>query len=300
MIVIGIVSVVLLAVAAVVPVAARMGAHSNHPASTQATSAPAATTSASQSALTAISLTQARSDFTQYLNQLGYSHLKVGQVMQFSNQFYADAVDSQTGAGAFEMVMNLNGGDVYPEPGPTMMWNTTYSPMYGSQGANLRQHMPGYGANGNTGYGYGMMGASGYGYGMMGGCDDGDDNGSAAGHGYGMMGGYGHQGDTAATPGSSTGYGWCDGDQAEGYYPGSGTPLNQPLTAETARARVQSWLDQNHPGVNATDATAFPGYFTFHTMQNGKITGMLSIQSSTGAIWQHVWCGDFVAMDPAS
>ncbi len=262
MLVVGVATVALLALAAAIPVAAHMGPWSN-------------TSSPSQSSGTTISLAQAKTNFEQYLQKLGYDNLSISEVMQFSNQFYAEAVDTTTGTGAFEMVMSLDGQYVSPEPGPTMMWNTTYSPMFGDQGAGLRSGMPGYGMMGG-GSGYGMM-SGGYGHGMMAGSD----------HGYDMMGG-----SSASASGTPTA-----GGTMMGYYPETATQLDQPLTAETAQARVQSWLDQNRPGVTATDATAFPGYFTFHTDVNGKITGMLSIQSSTGAIWEHVWHGDFVAMD---
>ncbi len=264
MIATGIATVALLAAIAI-PVAAHMGPWSS-------------TTPPNQSSGTTISMEQAKTNVEQYLQKLGYDNLSISEVMQFSNQFYAEAVDSQNGSGAFEMVMSLDGQFISPEPGPTMMWNTTYSPMFGDQGTGLRNGMPGSG--------YGMMGGN-HGLGMMGGYGSGMMNG---GHDYGMMGGYG-----SAENGTPTGYGTM-----MGYYPETATTLDQTLTAATAQARVQSWLDQNRSGVTATDAVAFPGYFTFHTEQDGKIVGMLSIQSSTGAIWEHVWHGTFVAMEPAS
>ena len=42
---------------------------------------------------------------------------------------------------------------------------------------------------------------------------------------------------------------------------------------------------------------ALPGYFPFHTVKNGKITGMLSVSEQTGAVWYHWWHGRFVAME---
>jgi len=212
-----------------------------------------------------ITMQQARDRVTQYLSQAGLANLKAGEVMQFSNQFYVEVLDPATGNGAFEMLVSLDGQAVHPEP--SMMWNTQYNPMLGTAGAGLHQGMMG-GANGYGGYG--MMGSSSsaFGTGVMGG-----------GHGYGMIGGVGANG------------------SGMGYQPNTGSQLAQPLTAETALARVQAWLDQNRPGVTAADPTAFPGYFTFHTEQGGKITGMLSVQATTGAIWEHSWHGSFIAMD---
>ena len=273
LIVAGIVSIMLLTAAIAIPVAAHVGTHRSGPARDQATATSTTAATAGQATADTLTLAQAKQNFSQYLQNLGYDNLNVSEVMQFSNQFYAEAVETKTGAGAFEMVMNLNGQSITPEPGPTMMWNTRYSPMFRDQGTDFR--------NGIPGSGYGMMGGS-YGYGMM-----------TGGYGYGgesgMMGGY-----VDSANGTPTDYG-----SPMGYHPETATTLDQPLTAETAQEGVQSWLDQNRPGVTATDATAFPGYFTFHTEQNGKITGMLSIQSSTGAIWEHVWHGTFVDMQPA-
>ncbi len=253
-------TVALLAAVAAVPVAAHMGVGFG-------------ATNSVQSSGTTISMADAKASFTQYLQQQGYDNLAISEVMQFSNQFYAEAIDATTGAGALELVMSLNGQAIHPEPGPMMMWNTAYSPMLGTNGGALRQGM----MNGSGGYG--MMGGSG-GSGMM-----------SGGRGYGMM------GNASGTYGPGM---MGTGSGMMGYHPETATTLAQPLTAATALTTVQAWLTTNRPGVTATDATAFPGYFTFHTEQNGKITGMLSVQSSTGAIWEHVWHGDFVAMDPAS
>jgi hypothetical protein len=39
-----------------------------------------------------------------------------------------------TGTGAMELLINKPSGQVYPEPGPNMMWNTKYGMMFGSGG----------------------------------------------------------------------------------------------------------------------------------------------------------------------
>lgn len=52
--------------------------------------------------------------------------LKLGEVMQFDNHFYANAVESESGLGAFEFLINPQTGTVYGEPGPNMMWNLQY------------------------------------------------------------------------------------------------------------------------------------------------------------------------------
>lgn len=41
---------------------------------------------------------------------------------------------------------------------------------------------------------------------------------------------------------------------------------------------------------------AFPGYYTLHVLGDGKVTGMLSVNAATGAVWSHWWHGRFVSM----
>ena len=40
---------------------------------------------------------------------------------------------------------------------------------------------------------------------------------------------------------------------------------------------------------------AFPGYYTLETLKGGKITGMISVNATTGAVWPHWWHGPFIA-----
>jgi hypothetical protein len=63
-----------------------------------------------------------------------------------------------------------------------------------------------------------------------------------------------------------------------------------------ARVLAQRWLDQNEPGVKVeTGGDALPGYDTLETLKGGKITGMISVNASTGAVWAHWWHGAFIA-----
>lgn len=176
--------------------------------------------------------------------------LRVGEVMEFSNGFYASLLDGD-GNGATEVLVYRNGA-VHLEFGPAMMWNTEYSPMagYGMMGSGSGGMM----GNGSDG---GMMGNGSYG-GMM-------DDGSYG----GMMGG--------AVDGSL------------------GT-ASQTVSAADAVTIANRWLDANRPGLSVQSADAFPGYYTLHTLRDGKIAGMLSVNASTGAVWYHTWHGSFVAM----
>ncbi len=165
--------------------------------------------------------------------------LAVGEVMEFSNQFYAIVQEKSTGIGAFEVLVDKVTGAVYPEPGPNMMWNLKYGMM--------------------GGYGTGMMGG-GYGYG-------------------GMMGG-------------GRGYGGMMGGTTEPAF----SP-DMPVDEAQAIELAQKYLNTVRPGTTADEeADAFYGYYTLHVLNDGQVTGMLSVNGYTGQVWYHTWHGAFVDM----
>jgi hypothetical protein len=169
-----------------------------------------------------LSIEEAETAVSDYLAALDQDNLSLGEVMIFSNHAYAQIVNENTGIGAFEVLVDPVAGNVLPEPGPNMMWNTEYG------------HMGGFGG--------GMMG--------------------------GMMGS------------------WSNAPEAE-----------NGVTAEEAIQIAQRYLDANLPGATADEtADAFPGYYTLHVLQDGEITGMLSVNAITGQVFPHHWHGDFVEM----
>jgi hypothetical protein len=208
-------------------------------------------------------LAAARSDAQQFANRLG---LRVDEVMQFQRNFYAKLVDSQ-GNGATEVLVDSSTGVVSIEYGPAMMWNTRYG-MGRSAGA--------------------MMGS--YGRGMMRGQDNGammgDRSGSSTstgGYGPGMM----------SRSGNSTG---MMGSGAAGGTSTTSPPTTTSVSLAEAHTLAQRWLDSNEPGVKVeSGGDAFPGYYTLETLKGGKITGMMSVNASSGAVWPHWWHGAFVA-----
>ncbi|EHR61334.1 hypothetical protein [Saccharomonospora cyanea] len=153
------------------------------------------------------SLDDARRAADQFGQQRG---LRTGEVMQFSNGYYAELLDSQS-RGATEVLIDPASGFTQLEMGPAMMWNTA----------------------------------------------------------YGM---------TRTTPQSS---------------PPSVTP-------DQALRIADQWLTQNRPGLHAADATAFPGYYTLHTLRDNQIVGMISVNAHASAAWYHTWHGQFVAMQEAA
>src|SRR5215207_1852499 len=81
------------------------------------------------------SLSEARGTFEQAVsNSYGDSNLEVVDVMEFTNNYYAEVRESDTGIGATELLIDKRTGWVRPEPGPNMMWNTKYGMMGGSRG----------------------------------------------------------------------------------------------------------------------------------------------------------------------
>jgi hypothetical protein len=64
-----------------------------------------------------------------------------------------------------------------------------------------------------------------------------------------------------------------------------------------ARNIATSWLTANRPGTTIKSLDAYPGYFTIDLQHNGVVSGMMSVNSSTGAAWYHTWHGAFIAME---
>lgn len=175
-------------------------------------------------------LTGAKRQAQRFADELG---LQVGEVMRFTNNYYAE-LREESGRLATEVLVEPASGAVYLEYGPAMMWNTRYGMMSDFRGR--------------------MMG------------------------GGGMMGAGGMTGGTSADP--------------------TWTPGSSAAAVSPARARLlaQRWLDRRGGGLAAAAPDAFPGYYTLHVLRDGKMTGMLSVNAATGAVWSHWWHGRFVSM----
>lgn len=66
------------------------------------------------------------------------------------------------------------------------------------------------------------------------------------------------------------------------------------MTAEAAREQAAQWALTRD--VKVGEASAFPGYFTFHTVRDGRIEGMVSVNGADGRVWYHGWHGRFLDM----
>jgi hypothetical protein len=61
-----------------------------------------------------------------YLTSLNVPDLAIGEIMEFSENFYVIFNEPSTGMGAFEMLIDKTTGRIFPEYGPNMMWNLKY------------------------------------------------------------------------------------------------------------------------------------------------------------------------------
>ncbi|MBI4304572.1 MAG: hypothetical protein HY665_09595 [Chloroflexi bacterium] len=159
-----------------------------------------------------LTIDQAGEAVERYLKAYG-GNLELAEVMEFAWNFYAEVEEKDTGIHAMELLIDKYTGQVSPEMGPNMMWNTKYSPMGG------------------------MMG--------------------------------GQYGRVTAT---------------------------MPVTPEQAKTIAQQYLEANRSGLTLAEADAFYGYYTLHTLKNGEVEGMLSVNGYSGAVWYHTWHGPFVGM----
>jgi hypothetical protein len=106
---------------------------------------------------TPLTIDQAKAAAEKYIQTLNTQGLEIGEVMIFDDNAYVVIKETETGLGAFELLVDPASKIAYPEYGPNMMWNLKYS------GLNHSNMMNGNGMMGSNGYG--MMG----GQGMMGG-----------------------------------------------------------------------------------------------------------------------------------
>ena len=70
-------------------------------------------------------------------------NLAIDEIMEFQNNFYAQIREGATGPNAFELLVDPVSGNVWPEYGPNMMWNTKYGHMAtGGRGGMMGGYAP--------------------------------------------------------------------------------------------------------------------------------------------------------------
>ncbi len=83
---------------------------------------------------TPLTIDQAADSVKRYLTAYG-GNLVLTEVMNFAWNFYAEVEEKDTGIHAIELLIDRYTGQVNPEMGPNMMWNTKYGMMAGQYGA---------------------------------------------------------------------------------------------------------------------------------------------------------------------
>ncbi|MBI3998365.1 MAG: hypothetical protein HY355_04975 [Armatimonadetes bacterium] len=210
----------------------------------------------------ALSLEQAAERVRQYLGAFRNPDLAPVEVIEFSNVFYVVVQEKSTGKPGLALLVNRSNGNVFPEMGPPMMWNTKY----GRATAGFQGHGMGMGpGHGPGAMGPGMMGpgmmGSGYGPGAIG-----------PGMGPSMMGpGYGPQPGAQPSPGAA-----------------GARPAVPQLDEAKARAALQAWVNQAFPGAGIGKALEFSGFFTYRLTRDGKTFALASVNAYGGQVW-YAW-----------
>jgi len=79
---------------------------------------------------------------TDYLASLSDKNLKIDEIMEFEFNLYVLIEESDTGKGAFELLVDPFTGVIRPEFGPNMMWNIKYG-MMGTRSGAVRSNVIG-------------------------------------------------------------------------------------------------------------------------------------------------------------
>lgn len=233
-----------------------------------------------------------------FLAENGYVSLATGDVMEFSNHFYAQVVDAETGAGALELIVTRDGASVHEAHGPAMHWNAAYSPMDGADCSTMHDAMM-------EGAGHRMMDGPHEHDGMMDGMRQGMMNDDSAhsqmmagmGRGTGSHHDYGHANQMQGMMSMGVMMNTCPLD---GSGPTDGVTQDEALDADSAAAMVQVWLDVQGTGFTTAGVVEFPGYFTVLTADaDGAPSDLVSINALTGQVWDHSWHGSLVGIDRA-
>ncbi len=73
------------------------------------------------------------------------------------------------------------------------------------------------------------------------------------------------------------------------------------LMEEDAITKAKEFLDNYSSGLSADEhADRFYGYYTLHTIKDGKVEGMLSVNGYSGDVWYHSWHGAFLQMEEST
>ena len=90
-----------------------------------------------------LTVDQAKQSAQKYIQSLNIQGLEISEVMIFNNNAYVAVKESDTGLGAFELLVDPASQVAYPEYGPNMMWNLKYGGMnHGEMTLAPGAHLP--------------------------------------------------------------------------------------------------------------------------------------------------------------
>jgi len=92
--------------------------------------------------VTPLTIDQAKAAAEKYIQTLNIQGLETGEVMVFDNNAYVIVMESETGLGAFELLVDPASQVAYPEYGPNMMWNVKYGMMGGGGRGMMNGYQP--------------------------------------------------------------------------------------------------------------------------------------------------------------
>jgi len=96
-----------------------------------------------------------------------------------------------------------------------------------------------------------------------------------------------------STMGHGRGMGWSNPSGL-----GSDFVDRMPVSGAEAVIKAQDYLDEYLPGMAADDhSVGFYGYYTLHVLEDGEVTGMLSVHGESGQVFYHHWHGELLVMD---
>jgi hypothetical protein len=73
--------------------------------------------------------------------------------------------------------------------------------------------------------------------------------------------------------------------------------LDMPISGEDATQIANEYLTNNGSDLTVGDeADTFYGYYTIHTLKDGEVYGMLSVNGYDGEVYIHTWHGSFIEM----
>jgi hypothetical protein len=105
----------------------------------------------SATSTTPITIQQATQAAETYVTAFNNPDLKIAQIEEYANNYYVQVHENSTGNGSFELLVDKYTGNVYPEMGPNMMWNTKYTTNTGMMGIfNGMRGMMGFQRTTNT------------------------------------------------------------------------------------------------------------------------------------------------------